>query len=138
MKYWESLLRDYRELISCESSVHRLKGEDIPSLEKQIHAQDELLPSLTEVAEKVSHLTYLRLIYLTCMWQANDKLQVLKRELKELVSLRQHAVNVSRLHSDCKDLRKEISNVENSLAATGSKKTADDVQQELDDLSAAL
>lgn len=124
--------------MSCESSVHRLKDVDIPSLEKQILAQDDLLPSLTEVAEKVSHSTYLRLIYLTCMWQTNDKLQVLKRELKELASLRQHAVNVSRLHSDCKDLRNEISNVENSLAVTGSKKTADDVQQELDDLSAAL
>jgi len=124
--------------MSCESSVHHLKDVDIPSLEKQIHAQDELLPSLTEAAEKVSYLTYLRLIYLTCMWQANDKLQVLKRELKELLSLRQHAANVSRLHSDCNDLRKEISNVEKSLAVTGSKKTADDVQQELDELSAAL
>jgi DNA repair protein RAD50 len=63
---------------------------------------------------------------------------VLKKELKDLVSLRQHAVNVSRLHGDCKDLRKEISSVENSLAATGSKKTADDVQQELDELSMEL
>jgi DNA repair protein RAD50 len=124
--------------MSCESSANRLKGVDIPSLEKQIHDQDELLPSLIEAAEKVSRLTYLRFIYLTCVWQTNDKLQVLKRELKELVSLRQHAINVSRLHSDCKDLRKEISNVENSLAVTGSKKTADDVQQELDELSAAL
>ncbi|KAN0123479.1 P-loop containing nucleoside triphosphate hydrolase protein [Russula decolorans] len=121
LEYWESLLEGYRGLMPCESSVHRLKDVDIPSLEKQIHAQDESLPSLTEAAEK-----------------ANDKLQVLKRELKELVSLRQHATNVSRLHSDCKDLRKEISNVENSLAVTGSKKTADDVQQELDELSAAL
>lgn len=78
------------------------------------------------------------MIDISDLWQANEKLQVLKRELKELVSLRQHAVNVSRLHSDSKDLRKEISNVENSLAVTGSKKTADDVQQELDELSAAL
>ena len=121
-----------------ESSVHSLKDVDIPSLEKQIHAQDELLPSLTQAAKKVSHSTHLRLIYLTCMLQTNDKLQVLKRELKELVSLRQHAVNVSRLHSDSMDLRKEITNVENSLAITGSKKTADDVQQELDELSAVL
>ncbi|KAF8476550.1 P-loop containing nucleoside triphosphate hydrolase protein [Russula ochroleuca] len=121
LKTWESALKGYRELMPCESSVHRLKEVDILSLEKQIHAQDELLPSLTEVAEK-----------------ANDKLQILKKELKELVSLRQHAVNVSRLHSDCKDLRKEISSVENSLAATGSTKTVDDVQLELDELSAAL
>jgi DNA repair protein RAD50 len=74
----------------------------------------------------------------TYMWQANEKLQGLKKELKELVSLRQHAINVSRLHSDCKGLRKEISSVESSLAATGSAKTADDVQQELDELSAEL
>lgn len=121
VELWESALKSYRELMPCESSVHRLKDVDIPSLEEQIHAQDESLPSLTEIAEN-----------------ANDKLQVLKRELKELVALRQHAVNVSRLHGDCKDLRKEISNVEKSLAITGSKKTADDVQQELDELSAAL
>jgi DNA repair protein RAD50 len=124
--------------MTCESSIHRLKEVDILSLEKQIHAQDELLPSLTEVAEKVLHLTYLQFMYLRCMWQASDKLQVLKKELKELASLRQHAVNVSRLHSDCKDLRKEISSVENSLAVTGSTKTADDVQGELDDLSTSL
>ena len=61
-----------------------------------------------------------------------------KKELKELLSLRQHAINVSRLHGDCKDLRKEISSVENSLAVTGSTKTADDVQQELDELSTEL
>lgn len=72
------------------------------------------------------------------MLQADEKLQALKKELRDLVSLRQHAVNLSRLYNDCNNLRKEISNVENSLAATGTKKTADDVQQELDQLSAEL
>jgi len=70
--------------------------------------------------------------------QADEKLQALKKELRDLASLRQHAVNVSRLYNDCNDLRKEISNVENSLAVTGTKKTADDVQQELDQLSSEL
>ena len=72
------------------------------------------------------------------MLQADEKLQALKKELRDLVSLRQHAVNLSRLHNDCNNLRKEISDAESSLAATGSKKTADDVQQELDQLSAEL
>ena len=72
------------------------------------------------------------------MPQSDEKLQALKKELRELVSLRQHAVNLSRLHNDCNGLRKDISNVENSLAVTGTKKTADDVQQELDQLSAEL
>ncbi|KAH9049850.1 hypothetical protein EDB84DRAFT_1555814 [Lactarius hengduanensis] len=54
--------------------------------------------------------------------KADVKLQALKKEL----------------YSDCNDLQREISNVENSLAVTGTKKTADDVQQELDQLSAEL
>ena len=54
--------------MSCESSIHRLKEVDILSLEKQIHAQDELLPSLAEVAEKVSHLTYLHSIHLSDLY----------------------------------------------------------------------
>jgi DNA repair protein RAD50 len=124
--------------MSCESSIQRLKEVDISSLENQIHAQDELLPSLAEAAEKVWYSTLSERTRLTYMWQANEKLQALKKDLKELVSLRQHAINVSRLHNDCKDLRKDISSVENSLAVTGSTKTADDVQQELDELSAEL
>jgi hypothetical protein len=50
---WEVTLKEYRELIPCESSIHRLKEVDIPSLETQIRAQDGLLPSLAEAAEKV-------------------------------------------------------------------------------------
>lgn len=60
LKDWESNLEGYRELMPCESSIHRLKEIDILSLEKQIHAQDELLPSLTEAAEKVLHLLYMQ------------------------------------------------------------------------------
>ncbi|KAN0125486.1 P-loop containing nucleoside triphosphate hydrolase protein [Lactarius tabidus] len=121
LKDWEIVLEDYRRLMSDDSAIHRLKAMDIPSLEEQIHDQDKLLPSLVQNSEK-----------------ADEKLQALKKELRDLVSLRQHAVNLSRLYNDCNGLRKEISNVENSLAATGTKKTADDVQQELDQLSAEL
>jgi DNA repair protein RAD50 len=61
LKAWESELEEYRALMPCESSVHRLKEVDIPSLETQIRAQDGLLPSLTEAAENVWHLTSFRL-----------------------------------------------------------------------------
>lgn len=68
LEFYELALEGYRELISCESSIHRLKEVDIMSLEKQIHAQDELLPSLAEAAEKVSHLSYMQSMHLTCLW----------------------------------------------------------------------
>ncbi|KAI9443279.1 hypothetical protein H4582DRAFT_1808403 [Lactarius indigo] len=121
LKEWEIALEHFRGLMPYDSAIRRLKAVDIPSLEKQIHDQGKLLPSLAEDSEK-----------------ADGKLQALKKEMKDLASLRQHAVNVSRLHNDCNDLRREISNVENSLAVTGTKKTADDVQQELDQLSTEL
>lgn len=38
----------------CESTVNRLKAVDIPSLEGQIHDQNNLLPTLAESSEKVS------------------------------------------------------------------------------------
>ncbi|KAI0269907.1 hypothetical protein BC834DRAFT_819813 [Gloeopeniophorella convolvens] len=121
LQTWESALGDYQGLVSVEGSIKRLKEVDVSSLEEQIGEEDALLPTLTKAAE-----------------EASDRLQTLKKELKDLVALRQHASNVSRLHGDCKDLKREISTIENTLAATGSKKTADDVQQELDDLSAEL
>jgi len=65
LKTWESALEDYRKLMSCESSVHRLREVDIPSLENQIHAQDGLLPSLARSAEKVWYLRSSERTYLT-------------------------------------------------------------------------
>ena len=56
IKTWESALNDYRGLMPYESSIRRLKDIDISSLEKQILAQDGLLPSLAETAEKVCYL----------------------------------------------------------------------------------
>ncbi|KAH9042066.1 hypothetical protein EDB85DRAFT_2071691 [Lactarius pseudohatsudake] len=121
LKEWEINLEHFQGLMPYDSAIRRFKAVEIPSLEEQIRDQDKLLPPLAEDSEK-----------------ADVKLQALKKELRDLASLRQHAVNVSRLYSDCNDLQREISNVENSLAVTGTKKTADDVQQELDQLSAEL
>lgn len=56
IKAWESELNDYRGLMLHESSIRRLKDIDISSLEKQILAQDGLLPPLAETAEKVCSL----------------------------------------------------------------------------------
>jgi hypothetical protein len=53
LKTWELALEGYRELMSYESSIRRLKEVDILSLQTQIRAEDELLPSLAETAEKV-------------------------------------------------------------------------------------
>ena len=67
-----------------------------------------------------------------------DKLNGLKRELKDIVVLKEHASNVSRTQKELERLKQEIASIENDLLATGSTKTADDVQAELDALTENL
>ena len=59
MEGWESVLEEFRGLLSDEGAVHRLKAVDIPSLEEQIRDQDKSLPSLAENSEKVLPITFL-------------------------------------------------------------------------------
>ncbi|RDX42487.1 hypothetical protein OH76DRAFT_1362729 [Lentinus brumalis] len=75
-------------------------------------------------------------------WEAELKrLQDLSvtRELKEIIDMRQHAVSVSKAHKDIERLKQDIKDLEDSLkGSSGSTKTADDVQQELQQLSDEL
>lgn len=52
--------------------------------------------------------------------------------------MRQHAASVSRAQKDIERLKQEIATLESDLVASGSTKTADDVQQELDQITAEL
>lgn len=52
--------------------------------------------------------------------------------------MRTTASSVSRLQKDIERLKHEIADLETDLAASGSTKTADDVQEELDKVSADL
>jgi DNA repair protein RAD50 len=49
--------------------------------------------------------------------------------------MKQHATHVSRTQKELDRLKNEIATIEHDLSATGSTKTADDVQAELDTLS---
>lgn len=52
--------------------------------------------------------------------------------------LKQHASTVTRLQKDVERAKQEIKNLEADLSTTGSTKTADDVQTELDALTNEL
>ncbi|TFY65667.1 hypothetical protein EVG20_g5422, partial [Dentipellis fragilis] len=121
LKTWESQLQVLQALVPVETSRNRLKDVDIPALEKNIGELDALIPSLAAAADK-----------------ASDNANAVKRDLKDLSSLRQHAINAARLHNEIERLKREISQIESDLATTGSTKTADDVQEELDQISQEL
>ena len=71
-------------------------------------------------------------------FQAQERLDELRRELKELSILKQQASNSVKLNSDVNRLKEEIARLEEDLSSTGSVKTADSVQEELEALGSQL
>ncbi|KAI0322043.1 AAA domain-containing protein [Amylostereum chailletii] len=108
-------------LVSVEATRDHIRDIEIPDLQRKIKEEKSLLSKLEETAN-----------------QANDKVAVVKKELKDLATLRGVASNVSRLHLDLNQLKKDIAQIESDLSSTGSTKTPDDVQQDLDEVSAEL
>ncbi|KAG1739598.1 hypothetical protein EDB19DRAFT_1828817 [Suillus lakei] len=130
LEIWESELKDLRALMPVFTTKERIRTVELPTLEKQIKALDEDLPSNSEKAEQARYScnflnleTYLHL------------LADLKKDIREVASLKQSASTVSRNQNETERLKTEIQNLETELAATGTAKTGDDVQRELDVLS---
>ena len=67
--------------------------------------------------------------------QAQEKADKVAREVKDIAALRQQANSVSQLQKDTERLKREITTIESELMVTGSTKTADDLQEELDTIS---
>ena len=66
------------------------------------------------------------------------KLDDVKRDLKDLALMKQHATNVSKLVKDIERIGQEVKNLETDLEATGSSRTAEDVQSLLNEVSTNL
>ena len=52
--------------------------------------------------------------------------------------MKQHATSVSKTIKDIERITQEVKNLETDLEATGSSRTAEDVQNQLNDVSANL
>jgi DNA repair protein RAD50 len=115
---WEDEVKRLRDLMPVFTTKERIRTVELPALERQIKALDEDLPSISEKAE-----------------QAAQRLTDLKKDIREVASLKQSAITVSRNQNETERLKSDIKNLETDLAATGTAKTGDDVQRELDVLS---
>ncbi|OJA09417.1 hypothetical protein AZE42_03080 [Rhizopogon vesiculosus] len=121
LKQWEDEFEHLQGLMPVHTTKERIRTVELPALEKQIKILETDLPSIIEKAEQASN--------------AVEKLDDLKKEIREVASLKQSASTVSRNQSDTERLKTEIRNLEAELSATGTIKTGDDVQSELDVLS---
>lgn len=141
MKQWQDELDRLQKLMPTQASQTRLKDFELPALEKQIKEQEAIIPSLSEKAEEVlskSLVSQRFVLSLIQPPQASDKLNELKKQLKNISSMKQHAIQISRTQKDAERLMEEISNLETQLKATGTTKTDDEVQAELDVLSGEM
>ncbi|EPT05284.1 hypothetical protein FOMPIDRAFT_148443 [Fomitopsis schrenkii] len=118
VRTWQAALKRMQELSALDNTRKKLVDEEIPALQANIKKHEDEYPSITKKAE-----------------QAQERTDKVARELKDISALRQQASSVSQLQKDIERLKREITTIESELMVTGSTKTADDLQGELDTIS---
>ncbi|ORY30598.1 hypothetical protein BCR39DRAFT_529095 [Naematelia encephala] len=107
-----------RELLSMSATARELREVTIPNLEKQVGEETSQLEKMQEEVE-----------------EAKQRLQRARIAIRDLQTLKGAAALVSRTLGEIADLKSDISRLERDLASSGSLKTIDEVQQEVDNLS---
>ncbi|CDO71491.1 hypothetical protein BN946_scf184909.g85 [Trametes cinnabarina] len=118
---WEAELRRLQDLAVLAASKHKLEKVELPALKQEINEKEAEIPNLTTEAD-----------------EGSAQLSEVTKDLKEIVALQQHAASVSKTQKEIARLKQEIAALESDLLATGSAKTADSVQEELDRISAEI
>ncbi|KAG8214897.1 hypothetical protein J3R82DRAFT_10069 [Butyriboletus roseoflavus] len=118
LKEWQEELSRLETFLPHQASRDRLKNGEIPALEKQIKTAEAEIPFASEQSE-----------------QAAQKVNGIKKDIRDITTLKQHATAITKNQSENGRLKAEIANLEEELSSTGSSRTADDVQTELDALS---
>ncbi|KAJ7505318.1 AAA domain-containing protein [Mycena galericulata] len=118
---WEAEMTKLQNLRPVLSSRDRLKDTEIPELEAKIKEQDAKIPAVSASAESIS-----------------EKIEDIRRDQRDIRTLKIHAQTVSRLQRELKRSNEIVEETERQLSSTGSTKTADEVQNELDELLAEI
>ncbi|KAJ7459863.1 hypothetical protein FB451DRAFT_1182155 [Mycena latifolia] len=121
LKEWEGEMTRLQGLRPVLSSRDRLKDTEIPDLEAKIKDEDNKIPVASAAADSIS-----------------EKVEDVKRDIRDLGTLKNYAQTVTRLQKEIKKAHENIADLEKQLSATGSTKTVDDVQSELDELLAEI
>ena len=142
LKEWQMELTDVQKLLPVEATRNKLVAREIPDLEESIKEKQEEIPLLTDAVNTVRSFwmrhSFRSLIPSDVLLQALAKLNEVKKELKDLASMKHHSANVSKATKDIERISQEVKNLETDLEATGSTRTADDVQNQLNEVSANL
>ena len=111
---WETEVSRLQQLLPLQITISRLRQTDIPALERQVKDVQGGQPGAAVEADAVL-----------------ERLDAARQAQKSLQTLKQQASGIVRLTREKNTLEQEIQGLESSLRATGSTKTADDLQVEL-------
>lgn len=131
---WESELQRLQGLLPDESKRNHLRETEIPGLEGNIQQFEAELPEATKNSESVCLFTSVggSKHFIHTYFQALRILDEIKEQLKELNAMKNNAAVLSRLQGEVINLQKNITRLEESLMDSGSTKTREEVQQELE------
>ncbi|KIM43207.1 hypothetical protein M413DRAFT_444016 [Hebeloma cylindrosporum] len=118
---WTAELNRLQRLRPFEISQNQLKLKEIPALEKEIAEKESMHPEISTAAEEIG-----------------EKLDVINRQVKDILTLKQQSATIARLQKEVDRANQEIDQLEASLSTTGSTKTAEDVQNELSQLTGEI
>ncbi|TFK24964.1 hypothetical protein FA15DRAFT_383374 [Coprinopsis marcescibilis] len=118
---WSGDLKKLQDAKPYELLHVQLVGKEIPALKAQLEQKEAARP---ELANKVELLA--------------DQHEEAKSLIKTLAVLKQQVSTIVRLRKDVDKAESEIGDLETDLSMTGGTKTVDDVQLELNDITAQL
>lgn len=132
-KAWVDVLNRFRSYQSSEKIANDLRENVVPSLEKQVSEESGQLEKIQEAVEEVCQRGNGND---SCLFQqAKLKAQRAKLGARDLQTLKGAAALVTRNLSEIKDLESDLARLERDLESTGSLKTVEDVQREVDQVS---
>ncbi|KAJ7069782.1 hypothetical protein C8F01DRAFT_1113982 [Mycena amicta] len=118
---WETLVKDLQDMKPHVMLRDRLRDLEVPALEGKVKELDASIPDSTSKAQSFT-----------------EQLDDLKRTIRDLQGVKTNAQTVSRLQQEVKRANDSIASTEDQLSATGSIKTVDEIQSELDDIGAEI
>ncbi|POW19155.1 hypothetical protein PSHT_04950, partial [Puccinia striiformis] len=121
LKEWHEQLERLKKVLPLEISATKLQDVDIPHLQKDIKELESKFDASNQKAE-----------------EAQAEVEKLKDRIGELESYKRFAVDMSRMFGEIAELEAEIKNLERDLESSGTTRTADQVQEQLDDLQLNL
>lgn len=117
---WDTYLKTYIELQETQGRVDRLIAT-LPERRAELQRLQKLLPNLVTKAEQLA-----------------DQLESSKQLIRSLGTLKVSVGTISRLRKEIERAESEVNDLETELSLTGSTKTVEDVQNELNNLTSEL